>query len=886
MDTLEALGRGVVPLKVNLSNGLSGRCNLLDVLYVPGLSYNLVSVAKAAERGKVTEFTNNTCCIVGSGRRLVARGTRVGSLYYLDCDIDYHASVAQGTKEALWHKRFGHLNMQSLQKLSRKNLVNGLDFDHTKDIGFCETCVEGKQTRSVFPTSENRAAEPLELIHSDVCGKLNARSIGGAEYFVTFIDDRTHYTWVYVLRTKGEVFDCFLRWKALVENSSGRRVRGIRTDNGGEYTSNQFQKYLLSEGIRHERTVPKTPEQNGVAERMNRTLIETVRSMLASARLPHRFWAEALSTAVYLRNRSPTRTLEDMTPFEAWTNKKPVVRHFRVFGCDAYVHVPKDERKKLDPKTNRCVLVGYGETTKAYRLYDPESGKIIFSRDVVFNENSVGGVGSGGTGNGGVGSGGTGNGGVSSGGTGNGGVGSGGTGNGGVGNGGTGGVGSGGAGNGGVGNGDTGNGGVGSGGLGSGELCEEDSSRDIDLEFSSDDMQSEIPLTETHIDDMEEDGVSGESPSPQPTVRRSMRQRQAPDYFGWGANIAIQEPHSVEEVLSTPEKAHWLDAMEKEIKSLKENDVWDLVELPAGRTAVGSKWVFKVKTDEDGKVERYKARLVAQGFTQKFGSDYDETFCPVVRLESIRTLIALSVQYGLELHQIDVTTAFLNGQLKEEVFMKQPEGFTADGQENLVCHLKKSLYGLKQSPRCWNTALDDHLKRSSFVPVESDPCMYRATEGEPFFIGVYVDDIVMATKDKIRLAEVKQSLASQFDIKDLGRLHHFLGLKIVKNEDSGSVWVGQQVYTENLLTSSGMGDAKSVTTPVDISSKLVKATDTDECVNQQEYQSVVGSLLYLAMASRPDIAFAVSNVAKFSARPTKQHWIAVKRILRYLKGTA
>ena len=173
--------------------------------------------------------------------------------------------------------------------------------------------VKSKQTRS---TSENRATEPLELIHSDVCGKLNTRFLSGAEYFLTFVDDRTYYSWIYVLKTKDEVFNCFLKWKALVEKSSGRKVQAIRTDNGGEYTSNTFQEYLLSEGIHHQRTVRKTPEQNGVAERMNPTLVETVRSMLTGARLPQRFWAEALSTAVYLNNRSPTRTLRDVTPLK------------------------------------------------------------------------------------------------------------------------------------------------------------------------------------------------------------------------------------------------------------------------------------------------------------------------------------------------------------------------------------------------------------------------------------------------------------------------------------------------------------------------------------------------------------------------------------------
>ena len=817
--TLEAIGRGVVPLEMKLPNSSSQRCKLQDVLYVPALLYNLLSVAKAAENGKVIEFNDSGCDIVGSGRRLVAKATRVGSLYYLDCEIDQHTSVAQGSKEVLWHQRYGHLNVQSLQKLSRNNLVNGLDFNHTKDIKFCETCVRGKQTKSVFPTSErNRAAEPLDLVHSDVCGKMNARSLGGAEYFLTFIDDQTHYTWIYVLKHKNEVFDCFLRWKALVEKSSGRKVKVICSDNGGEYTSAKFEDYLKSEGIRHERTVPKTPEHNGVAERMNRSLVETVRSMLTDAKLPHKFWAEALSTAVYLRNRSPTKAVEEKTPYEAWTGKKPTVSYLRVFGCDAYAHVPKDERGKLDHKAKKYIFVGYGEETKGYRLYDSVRGKIIFSRDVVFNEENSGGLGV------------------------------------------------------------------------------EDASQYVKLELSSDDDTptiSELPQVEQQAEEIDHldtstDSTPDESSSSQPTVRRSTLQKKTTDYFGWEANLAgsyVQEPHTVEEVLSTPEKAHWVKAMEKEMKSLQENEVWDLVELPRGRKPVGSKWVFKVKTDEDGNVEHYKARLVAQGFTQKFGADYDETFCPVVRLESIRTLIALSVQHGFQLHQVDVTTAFLNGKLEEEVFMKQPEGFVAKGQKHLVCQLKKSVYGLKQSPHCWNIALDKHLKGIGFAQVESDPCIYRTSSGEPFFIGVYVDDIVMASKSKARLAEVKQSLTKKLDIKDLGRLHHFLGMKIVQDETTGKVWVGQQVYTENLLRKFEMENAKPVATPVDNSTKLVKMTDSDKCVDQQQYQSAVGSLLYLAMATRPDITFAVSSVAKFSVQPTKQHWTAVKRILRYLKGT-
>ena len=230
---------------------------------------------------------------------------------------------------------------------------------------------------------------------------------------------------------------------------------------------------------------------------------------------------------------------------------------------------------------------------------------------------------------------------------------------------------------------------------------------------------------------------------------------------------------TLEEATTCPESSKWIQAMEAEMKSLEENDVWELTELPKGKKSVGSKWVYKAKIGVDGSVKRYKARLVAQGFTQKFGTDYDETFCPVVRMESLRALIALSVQFGLQLHQVDVTTAFLNGELEEEVYMQQPKGFVHEGEEHLVCKLRKSIYGLKQSPRCWNAALDKQLRGMGFVQSTSDPCIYADAGGDTFFIGVYVDDIVMVSKNLERIKEVKETLSQKFDIKDMGKLHYF-----------------------------------------------------------------------------------------------------------------
>jgi len=178
---------------------------------------------------------------------------------------------------------------------------------------------------------------------------------------------------VYPLKHKSEVFDRFLEWKAMVEKASWHDLKILRTDNGGEFTSTKFEEYLKSEGIRHEYTIPKTPEKNGVAERLNRTLVETVRSMLIDSKLPHKFWAEALSTATYLRNQSPTKVIEGMTPYEAWTKEKPQAKHLRVFGCDAYSHVPKDERQKLDSKARKCIFLGYGKKTKGYRLCEKQN---------------------------------------------------------------------------------------------------------------------------------------------------------------------------------------------------------------------------------------------------------------------------------------------------------------------------------------------------------------------------------------------------------------------------------------------------------------------------------------------------------------------------------
>ena len=677
---------------------------------------SLLSVSKASQSGKTMKF-NKSGCQIQNQKGFFASATRAGNLYYLKYqNKGQNTNIAKTCNEMLWHRRYGYLGEQNLKNLVNDQLVRDFDYNASNNIGFCESCVGGKQHRALFDSSERHTVDLLELVHSDVCGKISETSIGGAQYFLTFTDDKSRYSWVYILKTKDQVFDYFLEWKALVEKATKKKIKTLRTDNGGEYTSTRFQDYLKAEGIRHELTVPKTPQQNGIAERLNRTLVETAQSMLLDAKLPKRFWAEAISTAVYLKNRSPSKVL-NKTPFEVWHGRKPKVNHFRVFGSDAYAHIPKDERAKFDSKTRKCVMLGCQEYCN---------------------------------------------------------------------------------------------------------ICE-------------------VP----------------------------------------------KSPMSYQEAAVGPDKEKWEVAMNTEMASLKENNVWDLVEPPVGQKIVGCKWVYKIKTVADGSVQRYKARLVAQGFTQKYGTDFDKTFCPVVRQESLRLLMALSVQHGLTLHQIDVTTTFLNGKLDKEVYMQQSNGYVCKGKEKYVCKLNKSIYGLKQSPRCWNLTLDTYLKKLKFfVQTASDPCIYyRKTGGDIMYVGVYVDDIILAGKTVRQLEEIKRDLSQEFDIKDLGKLGYFLGMKVVQNEESQSIWIGQPAHAENLLRKHGMQDSKPTGTPTDVNSKLQPAATQADPVKQTEYQSAVGSLMYLAVSTRPDIAFAVNNLARFNSNPQKEHWTALKRVLRYLKGT-
>ncbi|KAL4317979.1 hypothetical protein GQ457_18G008540 [Hibiscus cannabinus] len=370
---------------------------------------------------------------------------------------------------------------------------------------------------------------------------------------------------------------------------------------------------------------------------------------------------------------------------------------------------------------------------------------------------------------------------------------------------------------------------------------------------------------------------------------------KAPSRFGFedmasfALHISSDDPVTFQGAITSQEKGKWMAAMVEEMESLRKNQTWELVRLPEGKKAIGCKWVYKRKlavSEKEG--EKFKARLVAKGFSQQKGVDYDEIFSPVVRHTSIRAVLALVASSDLHLEQMDVKTAFLHGDLEEQIYMQQPEGFTQSGDEHLVCRLKKSLYGLKQSPRQWYKRFDSYMIQIGYKRCEYDCCVYVKSldDGSFIFLLLYVDDMLIAAKNMHDVVGLKALLSQEFDMKDLGAAKKILGMKIHRDRSSRKLWLSQQSYVEKVLDRFGMSNAKPVSTPLanhfKLSSELCPKTDKEcEEMAKVPYASAVGCLMYAMVCTRPDLAHVVGHVSK----PGRRHWEAIKWIFRYLKGT-
>ncbi|CAL9098155.1 unnamed protein product [Musa textilis] len=342
--------------------------------------------------------------------------------------------------------------------------------------------------------------------------------------------------------------------------------------------------------------------------------------------------------------------------------------------------------------------------------------------------------------------------------------------------------------------------------------------------------------------------------------------------------------------MSCKESDLWYNAMKEEINSMKSNEVWDLVELPNEAKAISCKWVFKTKKDSLGNIYRHKARLVVKGFTQKEGIDYTETFSPVSKKDSLRIILALVAHFDLELQQIDVKMTFLNRDLEEKVYMKQPKGFSSSVGEQLVCKLKKSIYDLKQASRQWYFKFHGVISSFGFVENPMDQCIYQKVSGSKIcFLVLYVDDILLATNDKGLLHEVKQFLSKNFDMQDMDEASYVISIKIHRDRPRGILGLSQETYINKLLERFRMKDCSPSVAPIMKGDRFnlnqcPKNNFERESMKNILYASIVGSLMYAQVCTRPDIAFAVGMLGRYQSNPGMDHWRAAKKVMRYLQG--
>ncbi|KAL5821663.1 hypothetical protein ACOSQ3_023545 [Xanthoceras sorbifolium] len=817
-DVSKIIGIGNIHLETNLGC----RLVLKDVRHVPDIRLNLISTGILDDDGYSNYFGEGKWKLT-KGNLVIAKGKKDTSLYHTEAKL-CRGEVNTTRKEVpteLWHKRLGHMSEKGLSILSKKALLPGMK---GTSLPTCVDCIMGKQHRVAFRSSPpSRKANILDLIHTDVCS-MSCKSLGGATYFVTFIDDHSRKVWTFALKTKDQVQEVFKHFHVKVERETGRRLKCVRADNGGEYRG-PFEEYCRSFGIRLEKSVPKTPQHNGVAERMNRTICERVRCMLSNAKLPNSFWGKAMRTAVDLINLSPSVPLNYDVPERVWTGKDVSYKHLKVFGCRAFVHIPKDERSKLDGKAKQCIFVGHAHEEFGYRLWDPVNKRIIRSRDVVFLEDQT---------------------------------------------------------------------------IEDFEKPEKPQSDEIpvNLEPVSPPTNSDEGGATPDTDDVHPPARSPEPEQVQPEVqlRRSTRERQPSRRYSPNEYVMLTdggEPESYDEAITDQHKTEWLKAMQEEMKSLHENHTFDLVKLPQGRKALKNKWVYKVKSEEGNSQPRYKARLVVKGFGQKKGVDFEEIFSPVVKMSSIRVVLGLAASLNLEVEQLDVKTAFLHGDLDEEIYMEQPEGFQVKGKEKSVCRLKKSLYGLKQAPRQWYKKFDSFMEKNEYNRTTADHCVFikKFSDGDFIILLLYVDDMLIVGQDIGKINRLKKELSKSFAMKDLGPAKQILGMRITRNRQNRRIWLSQERYVEKVLERFNMSKAKSVSSPLASHFKL----NASQCPSSKEeksemskvpYASAVGSLMYAMVCTRPDIAHVVGVVSRFLSNPGKEHWTAVKWILRYLRGTS
>ena len=809
-----------------------------------------------------------------------------------------NSSAAIATnKYVLWHTRLGHPNHHALVEIFK---LCKLAIPSKPPTEMCHACCIGKSHRLPSSLSTTVYTHPFELVVCDLWGPAPMQSSSGYTYFLTCVDAFSRFVWVFPLKLKSDTMLQFLQFKKMVELQFNCSIKCVQTDGGGEFRP--LTKYLTNLGIVHRFTCPHTHHQNGLVERKHRHIVETGLTLLAQSTLPLKFWDHAFVTAAYLINRIPSPILNNTSPYYKLLNKPPDYSTLKVFGCACYPFLRPYNTHKLAYRSQQCIFLGYSSSHKGYKCLASD-GHIYISKDVVFHEalfpysslfpnSSKTSVPS---------------------------------------------------------------------------LVSSSATSVPPLSIPSAASQSSSSISQSLSSNSPSNHAGSHSPTPcsppsntsgsSPESSTSASQQMvtpvpqpltaipAPSSPSISPALILTDPaetstispsssHNLSEPatsspnLSHPTSSlpfihpqnvhpmqtrakrgitlprlhptlllthmaptsvgqalaapHWFQAMQEEYQALMRNQTWTLVKAPDCRKPIGCKWVFRTKENPDGSINRYKARLVAKGFHQRAGSDFQETFSPVIKPVTVRIILTIAVSNKWTIQQIDVNNAFLNGTLEEEVFMQQPPGFEA-ADKSLVCKLNRAIYGLKQAPRAWFDKLKSALVQLGFQASRCDPSLFLLHQGKlQVMILVYVDDIIITGSSAPFITSLIKHLNNKFSLKQLGQLDYFLGLE-VSHLSNGSLLLSQTKYISDLLTKLNMLNANGMPTPMVSSSKLSKVGSA-AVEDPTHFRSVVGALQY-ATLTRPEISFSVNKVCQFLSNPLEDHWKAVKRILRYLSGT-
>ena len=844
---------------------------LKDVIYVPGCQFDIISadsLGKQTGCKVVFDSGNNSVSLVkevNSENIDIIIGEKCADGLYrtfddfsinqlradnsfilLSQDIQLNRSERQLLKHNnLWkqlHIKLGHASISKIHSMREDRCIQNLFIPQSLPANFyCEACALGKAHKTAKTKQiENEVNNEVEVqsfdkIYSDIGGPLTKSMNSGYRFYVFFIDKKSKYKWIYYLHSKDELKKKFQLFQNKIKLEFGKNIGILKSDRGGEYLDGDFSMYLNSCGVIQETTAPYSQWQNGVAERANRTIKDMARTMLIAAKLPAALWTFAMDMAVYLSNRLANSSLpKNISSYQSLYNRRPDLKHIHPFGCDVYVPIDDTLRTDLEPKSNlRYYLGPVNDTNDIFNTFNPVSKRLSVSRDgYQFDDNMIN---------------------ISF----------------------------------------------------RGEI----KLNNIDFILSkpsqtvihpqniiSNNGVVDIPITviPSEAAPVVEDPVINNiiNERPKRTVIPNMLYR---DFV----TAAITEEVTMDDIISvdgnkslTLSEVRQMDdwpqyeiAMQLEMEAINKNNTWeDVYELPEGRKPIGYVWVFNRKIHENP--VRYKARLCAQGFSQTHGFDYFETYSPVIRQASIRIILSIAAAECMYVHQMDVNTAFLNGEIDTEVYMRRPNELGGDAP---FVKLKKALYGLKQASRIWNNNIDEFMKELEFKQSIVEPCIYIFGELDTkVIVGIYVDDLIIASPSLDQIQFVKNALMIKYSMKDLGELNTIIGIKVIRDRDGISMNQGK--YIDAIVDRFNMNDAYAAYVPMLSNIKFTSYMDPlydpiDLTTEDIPYRQAVGALLYATQCTRPDINFSVSKVSQYMNCYSIPHWQAVEQIIRFLKTT-